>query len=167
MSQHEIDDLRFDLLRNAIYHTSRAQFFDLLTRLTNLSVIVLGASIMVSFVNANYLALAVTVVGAFTLVGNFGVAARDHAYLQRRSYELMAELDSLSSPTAEEIAAIKSKLTILYGEEPPPMKALNAIAYNAACDFVGKRSGSLKIEWYQSLLRHFIPFTGTEFYRQN
>ena len=61
------------------------------------------------------------------------------------------------------IAEVKSKLDLIYGEEPPPMRALDAIAYNAACDTLGKSNSRVKISWLQSLLRHLYPFNGTEF----
>jgi hypothetical protein len=85
-----------------------------------------------------------------------------HAYLQRRCYEILAELENTKSPDESKIADIRAKLIILYGEEPPPMRALDAIAYNAACDSVGKSGERVKVT-LQSLLRHIYPFNGTEF----
>jgi len=43
------------------------------------------------------------------------------------------------------------------------MRALDAVAYNAACDSIGKGSERVKISFWQSLLRHIYPFNGTEF----
>jgi hypothetical protein len=160
-------DLSFDILRNAIYHTARAQFLDQCMRVTNFIVIVLGTSAAAELwsgqIDPKWLAAAAAFVATLQLVGDFAVSARVHAYLQRRCYELLAELEGITSPDESSIAAIRAKLTILYGEEPPPMRALDAVAYNAACDSIGKSSERVKISFWQSLLRHIYPFNGTEF----
>ncbi|MBO0734685.1 MAG: hypothetical protein J2P49_10310 [Methylocapsa sp.] len=163
----QMDDLRFDLLRNAIYHTARRQFLDRCMRITNFFVIILGASaatdLMSRHVGAKWLAAAAAIVATLQLVADFAVSARDHGYLQRRCYELLSELESLEPNEEQKIASIRAKLTILYGEEPPQMRALDAIAYNAACDSIGKSNARVKIDFLHSLLRHICPFNGTEF----
>jgi hypothetical protein len=160
-------DLRFDILRNAIYHTARNQFLDRCTRITNFIVIALGTSAAAElgsgYVDPKWLAAAAATFATLQLVGDFAVTARVHAYLQRRCYELLAELEGINSPDESKIAAIRAKLTTLYGEEPPPMRALDAVAYNAACDSIGKSGQRVKISFWQSLLRQIYPFNGTEF----
>jgi hypothetical protein len=114
-------------------------------------------------VDPKWLAAAAAIVATLQLVGDFAVSARVHGYLQRRCYEVLAELEETKPGDEAKIAALRAKLTILYGEEPPQMRALDAIAYNAACDSVGKSNARVKISFLQSLLRHFYPFNGTEF----
>jgi hypothetical protein len=160
----QIADLRFDLLRNALYHTARGQFFDWCMRALNFLVIVLGATAISDWVpNAKLLAGGAALAGAIQLVADFSGLARLHGYLQRRCYELLSELETETEPTEKKIAAIRGKLTALYGEEPPPMRALDAIAYNAACDSVGKSDGRVRVAWWQWILSNFWPFNGTEF----
>jgi hypothetical protein len=162
-------DLRFDILRNAIYHSARSRFLDLCNRAVNFVIIVLGTAAASQMgtatgkIDDKWLAAMAALVAAFQLVSDFGVAARTHAYLQRRCYELLADLELLASPTDGAVLSLRAKLTTLYGEEPPPMRALDAVAYNAACDSLGKESKRVVITPWQALWRHLYPFNGTEF----
>ena len=162
-------DLRFELLRNAIYHTARNQFLDKCARYMNFFVIVFGTSAAAQLgsekwnIDPKWLAAGAALSATFQLVGDFAVSARVHAYLQRRCYELLAELEGTVPLEELKIVALRAKLTTLYGEEPPPLRALDAIAYNAACDSIGKGAERVKIKWWQSLLRQIYPFNGTEF----
>ncbi|AZG75550.1 hypothetical protein [Methylocystis rosea] len=165
---HQLEeDLRFDLLRNAIYHTARGQFLDLCTRSLNFVVIALGTSAAAEIgkghIEPKWLAAAATFAATIQLVGDLGVSARVHFYLQRRCYELLSELEGPAPKDQTKIAEVRAKLTVLYGEEPPPMRALDAVAYNAACDSVGKGERRVKISWFQSAMRQFYPFNGTKF----
>jgi hypothetical protein len=144
MSQQQKDDLRFNLLRNAIYHASRAKFFDSCTRLFNFLAIVSGAAVVSTFGDPKIVGLIVVVLGAFQLVANFGVLARDHQYFQRRCYEMIGELDKLAANNTIEIAKIDEKLK--------------------ACDLEGKQTSLKRVNWYESLLRNLYPFNGTDFY---
>ena len=163
----QINDLRFDLLRNAIYHTARSLFFDRWTRALNFVVIILGTSAVAQLsqgiVDPKWLVSGAVFAATIQLVGDFSVSARTHAYLQRRCYELLAELEAVTSPDELKVASIRAKLTTLYGEEPPPMRALDAIAYNAACDSIGKSGERVKIGFWQSLLAQWYPFNGAKF----
>lgn len=162
----EIFNLRFDVLRNALYHTARTQFLDFCSKATNFIIIVCGASAIGGLFDIPKWLAAISVVAAtFQLVADFAVLARQHSYLQRRCYELLAQLDSIASP--EELEEIKEKLTLLYGEEPPTMWALNAIAYNEACEIVGKHDGHLPINTAQSWLRNLYPFNEMKFSTAN
>jgi hypothetical protein len=130
-------------------------------------VIILGTSAAAElgsgYIDPKWLAATAAFVATLQLVADFAVSARVHAYLQRRCYELLAELEGIKSPDESAIAGIRAKLTILYGEEPPPMRALDAVAYNTACDSIGRSSERVKITFWQSRLRHIYPFYGTEF----
>ena len=167
--ERQAADLRFNILRNALYHTARSQFFDLLTRIFNFAVIVLGTSAAAELghdawnVDPKYLAAGAVLAATFQLVGDFAVSARIHAYLQRRCYELLAEMERAGASLNEEkLLDIQAKLTTVYGEEPPTMRALDAIAFNEACDSLGK-DGLLRIGFLESLLRNFCPFNGKSF----
>lgn len=162
-------DLRFDILRNAIYHTARNQFLGRCTRIVNFVIIALGTSAAAQLGDATHiiddkwLAGLAALVATFQLVSDFGVAAATHAYLQRRCYELLSELELVVVADEPKLAALRAKLTTLYGEEPPPMRALDAVAYNAACDSIGRGDERVEINWWQSLWRHVYPFNGTQF----
>lgn len=95
------------------------------------------------------------------LVFDFGGRAAQHDYLQRRYYELLA--DVLENPKTK-VEVWEAKLTRLYADEPAPMRALDAIARNAAVDALGyPEKDRVRVEWYQSLLSQIWPFNETEF----
>lgn len=161
-----IRDLKFDALRNAIYHSSRRGFFDTLTRTFNFIVIAggtaavadLGAAIDVA---PWVFAAIVTLAGISQLVFDFGGKARTHEFLQRRFYELNAEIaESASSESA--LARWEALLSRLYAEEPPPMRALDAVSYNAAAGSMGLKV-RVVVTWWQSFGRQFFPFNKAEF----
>jgi hypothetical protein len=162
----QLSDLRFDILRNAIYHSARTHFFDRIMRVLNLCIIVLGASAATELFPPEWqkwLAGGAAIAAALQLVGDFAGLTRLHGYLQRRCYELLAELEATPAPDESKVASVRSKLTALYGEEPPPMRALDAIAYNAACDSVGKSRARVEIGVLETLLSNIWPYNGTEF----
>lgn len=164
-------DLKFDILRDAIYHAARCQFLDTVNRFVIFLSVIFGTSAATGIGGASHVAQGVLAALAalsstFSLVGNFGVSARKHAFLQRRCYEMLAKVERLDLSAGNAMSVlvdVRTELTTLYGEEPPQMRALDAIAYNAACGSMGKSKGRLKIRWWQSLLRHFFPFYGTDF----
>jgi hypothetical protein len=164
-------DLRFDLTRNAIYHSARSRFLDMCNRAFVFFAIIFGTTAAADLgarwhIPSAFLAALAAISATASLVGDFAVAARTHAYLQRRCYEMLSEVERLGDVTETSLPKLvetRGHLTTLYGEEPPPMRALDAIAYNAACDSLLDGSGRLKVKWWQSALRHLYPFNGTDF----
>lgn len=165
-----VDDIRFDALRNGIYHSSRGGFLNFLNRSLSFVVVVTGAAAVADLsrmewgVSPAVFAFVATVAGALQLVFDFGSRARTHEFLQRRFYELSAELAEASSPDDADIRRWDATLKRLYAEEPPPMRALDAISYNAAIESLGwggeKR---LRVKWWQSLFRQIFAFNQAAF----
>ena len=160
-----IEDVKFDALRNAIYHTARREFFDRVNKLMNFFVIVLGAAI-IGKVGHGYgltedgLAFVVTIVATIQLVWDLSARARDHQFLQRRFYEVLSDIEKKGAAALP--ADFDAVLLSLYGEEGPQMRALDAIAFNAASDSLG-RSETLEVTWFQSVTRHLIAHYGASF----
>jgi hypothetical protein len=164
-------DLRFDALRNAIYHTERRSFFDLVNRLINFSVIALGASVAGKVANlfhfpGLWLELSVVLVAAAQLVFDFGSRARIHEFLQKRYYEILSEMEADNSKQRESIWA--AKLMNIAADEPMAMRALDALAYNKAVDATISDPKNiaecrLHVSWYQRRLRHIVAFQGAQF----
>lgn len=164
---------RFDALRNAIYHTERRAFFDLLNRALNFLVIALGAGVVAKAAdrfnfNPLWLELAVVFVATAQLVFDFGGRARMHEFLQLRYYELLGEMERSSLESDDERAAWSAKLITIAGGEPITMRALDALAYNAALDALYDEPEDLKkhrlhVPWCYRRLRHFIGFQGVQF----
>jgi hypothetical protein len=159
-------DVHFDALRNAIYHSARRRFYDTLNRAMSFIVVAAGTAAVSDLFDlpSKAFAFAAALAGLLQLVFDFSGKARTHEFLQRRFYELVAEMNVATEPTAENIATWDAKLHGLYAEEPPPMRAMDAIAYNAALESLGKDpSKRIKISWVQSWLRHVFSFNGSAF----
>jgi hypothetical protein len=164
-----IVSLRFDALRNAIYHSSRRHFFDFWNRSLSFLVVAGGALAFADLgrrfhISQEMFAAVATTAGLLQLVFDFGSKARTHEFLQRRLYEMIAEMSETKEPTAEQLARWEATLNRVYAEEPPPMRALDAVAYNAAVDSLGRGAEHrIPIRWWQSLFRQFWPFNETAF----
>jgi hypothetical protein len=167
MPERTEDALRFDVLRNAIYHGMRASFLNRMNRWMSLLVILGGAGV-ISEVGAKFgiwpgvFAITVTIAGTLQLVLDFAGRAHNHSYLQRRYFEILAEIEAEDPHKKLDIRHWEAELHRISAEETAPMRALDSIAYNAASDALG-RAHRLRIRIHQSLLRNLYPFNGTVF----
>lgn len=166
--QKKITNLKFDALRNAIYHTARRGIMDALNRIFLFVVIISGAAAVGDLgqkygITPQWLAFVAAMAGTIQLVADFGVVARNHEFLQRQYYELIADIAAVAEPDASQVAAWEARLNRIYGEEPPPMRALDAIAYNAACKSLGRQDSRVRVTLWQSMFRHVFMFNGASF----
>lgn len=167
-------DPRFDALRNALYHTARGRFLDALNRLFNFLVIVSGAAVVGKFAqfvtfNEIYIELAIVVIATIQLVFDYGGRACTHLFLQKRYYELLAEIETSPDADDENVKrAWSAKLLTIAADEPLPMRALDALAYNTALDALINDQDELKryrlhVWFWQRWLKHLFAFQGTQF----
>jgi hypothetical protein len=166
----KIKDLKFEATRNAVYHSWRKHHFDSVNRIANFLVVLLGAAAFSDLANEYIFAKAsqifgglAAVVGAAQLVFDFGVRAREHDFLQRRFYELAAEISETPEPTEAAVAQWQADLLKLYAEEPTQMRALDAMAYNAVAESIGRGQYRVKITWFQTLFSQILPFDRSKF----
>lgn len=147
------ENVRFNVLRNALYHTARRRTLEFWNRAFNLAVILLGAAAVGDIlshigIGQTWTGLGVAVIGALQLVFDFGRQAREHQTLQREYYQLLSEIEAVIDPTAEQIARWQSQQVRIAGDEPPVLRAIDAKAYN---DAVGA------LEWPEDQ-RIVVPF---------
>lgn len=164
---------RFDALRNAIYHTERRNFFDLINRGLNFIVVLLGAGVAAKVANhANFgeswLELGVVFFATAQLVFDFGSRARTHEFLQKRYYEMLSEMDAENAHSDDATRKWSAKLCLISADEPLPMRALDALAYNRAVDGSTEDLEEasrlrLYIPWHHRRLRHFFAFQAAEY----
>lgn len=170
----ELDNIRFNVLRNALYHSNRRRFFERVNRGLNFLVVMLGTAAVGSFstlleLDPRFLGLAVAAVGAFQLVWDVGRQARDHQSLQRDYYFLLAEIEQSMSPGAEEIAKWQSQMIRITADEPPVLRAIDAKAYNDAIDALGKFDASerLIVPVWHRFAGLIFSFDGHEYKKKN
>lgn len=170
-------DPRFDALRNAMYHTQRRTFFDTLNRSISFLVILVGASVVGKVADffkfgSIWLELGVVFLATIQLVFDFGKRAMEHEFLQRRYYEVLAEMDvAVEAPADPEATKKKwsAKLLTIAADEPMTMRALDAIAYNQALDAMHDDAETQQqfhqhVTAWQYLLRHVCAFQRTNFH---
>ena len=163
-----VDQIRFEALRNAIYHGTRKAFLGGANRWLSFIIIIFGAAAIgdlskwLHVGNQTVFAAIATAAATLQLVFDFGGRAALHDYLQRRYYELIADI--VDNPGEEHAVKWEARLIRLYADEPTPMRALDAIARNAAVEALGyKQSDRVRVTWCQSLLSQVWPFNESDF----
>lgn len=162
-----VESLRFNALRNALYHTGRRRAFERWNRFFNFLVILLGAAAMSDVmhrfgIDQLWVGAAISVVAAAQLAFDFGRSARDHQALQRDYYYLLAEIDDCIDCDEAKCAAWAGKMTRISGDEPPVLRAIDAKAYNDALDAIDSYGAGehLYIPFYQKIFGSVFAFDG-------
>jgi hypothetical protein len=167
---HFIFGPKFDALRNAIYHVARRNYFDLLNRLLNFAVIILGAGVAAKSAKLFHieelaLEFGVLIAATMQLAFDFGYRARTHEILQMKYYEMLAEIELDPTPDQRRYDA---KLYTIAAGEPMPLRALDALAYNAALDATTsdpevKKANRLFVPFLHRRFRHILSFHSHEY----
>jgi hypothetical protein len=164
------ENIRFNVLRNALYHTARRRTFERWNRLFSFLVVVLGtaaaADAFAAFdVNQLWIGLAVAVIGALQLVLDFGGLARLHMTLQRDYYLLLADIEAKPEASARQCADWQGRMIRITADEPPLLRAIDAKAYNDALDAtsVDASPERLHIPLLHRLLGGLVPLEGARY----
>ena len=163
----DADNIRFNALRNALYHTARRRHFERLGRWLNLAIILLGVAAIADplkliGVSAAWIGVAVALVGALQLVFDFSRQARDHQALQRDYYRLLAEIEATIVPDPSELSRWRGEMIRITADEPPVLRAIDAKAYNDAIEATGvfPQNERLAIPLVHRLFGGILPFEG-------
>jgi hypothetical protein len=167
----------FDAERTARYHSARRGFFEGIHRWTLFAVVASGSVGFINFivvwtqkwgVGPEVFAALAAMIGAGNLAFDPAGRARLHEALQRKAYELGAEVDGVVDPTPQQCAEWRAKLHKIYAEEPPPKRALDAVVYNATLS--GRRENPdddlVVISFPQRTFKQVLPFQNAKFSRR-
>lgn len=173
MAEPIFKDPRFDALRNAIYHAERRTFFDTLNKGLNFLVIIFGAGVAGKAAHLLHLddlvlEMGVLLFATIQLVFDFGTRARDHDFLQRRYYEMLSKMERDVDDSETALRHRSAELLVIAADEPMPMRALDALAYNKALSAVVTdpeiaRAYRQYVSFWQKRLRHVIAFHSAPF----
>lgn len=164
--------IKFNVLRNALYHTARRMHFERWNRVFNFVVVLLGATAMSDFmsrlgIGVAYAGAAIAFVGAIQLVFDFGRMARDHQQLQRDYYNLLADIEESTEPSDTDYALWHARMIRITADEPPVLRAIDAKAYNDALgameDIGFSPDERLYIPFLHRVFSNIIPFEGHEY----
>jgi hypothetical protein len=166
----EAELLQFRCVRNAAYHEDWEYYYARVHR-TLMFVVVFGGTLSIGASLAIYLSqghdniwpvagtLAAVIAGLVDVVWNIDGLAREHGILRRRCYDLIARSQAGESP-----ASLQAAFTRIVADEPPAMHAVNALAFNAAVDALGRPiDQKYVLRWWQIWLRHWLRFRPNEF----
>lgn len=161
------ETIRFNALRNALYHSARRRGLEAWNRVFNFLVVILGTAAVSELltstpIDPRWIGAAVATIGALQLVFDFGSKARDHQLLQRDYYQLLAAIEAMVEPTANDLAKWSAEMMRITADEPPTLRALDAKAYNDALDGTGAfdQSERLRIPVLHRILGGVLPFDG-------
>lgn len=168
------DSIRFNVLRNALYHTGMRMAYERWNRVFNFLVLLLGASAMADAfgrigIHQVYIGAGVAVIGALQLVFDFGRSARDHQTLQRDYYRLLTEIEACPTDDEDRRARWWGQMIAIAGDEPPVLRARDAKAYNDALDSldIHDQGERLVIPWYQRLLGSLVSYEGHHYRKRS
>lgn len=165
-----IQELRFNSLRNARYHSMRKDFlYSLRSRLAfamasiGFATICLAAAQMTGAAVAT--AFAVTMLIVVTAWRDPTAEMQKHRELAQKFYAIAGDVEMLGDSLSDDKASeIKGQIMKLYSDEPHEMRALNAIAYNIAVDSLGCDPGQrLRVTWWQRAMKNLCRFDGAHF----
>jgi hypothetical protein len=133
-------------------------------------VIILGAGVAAKAARLFHvediaLEFGVLIAATMQLTFDFGYRARTHEILQMKYYEMLADIELDPVPDQNRWLA---KLHTIAAGEPMPMRALDALAYNAALDATTsdpevKKSNRLFVPFWHRRLRHIFAFHSHEY----
>jgi hypothetical protein len=128
----DLKNLRFELLRSALYHDMCESRSRGTHRLLVFVTILLGSGAMAGFGTdfpelGQVAGLLVATLGAAQFVWDFGGQASVHAELRRRFYALLSDIEAGADPTS-----VAGRMVAIYADEPPCIDRLNRKAHNRA-----------------------------------
>jgi hypothetical protein len=163
----DIDHLRFEATVNGRYHTSRQGWYELMHRCCMFVVVIGGAGAVAEAVGqgARYswiVALIPTIAGTIDLVFDFSAKAAQHARLQEKSYEIVAEIDQSTDDSKAICKRGWAAMARIWAQEPKTMRIVQALAYNDTKEGTEEnvQDGLLVVPTRARMLKHVWPFDG-------
>lgn len=144
----ELDNIRFEALQSAFYHSMRCGQLEMVHRVLLFFTVIGGTTALAGVVAslpwlAGIAAALPTLAGTLDLVGDFAGRAAVHKGLQAKFVDIIARLDA---PRADNpVAALRVDLQRAYAEEPPVKRVVHALAMNAAIRSLGRDPASLLV----------------------
>lgn len=165
-----IRDLRFEATVNGRYHTSRQGWYEFMHRWCMFVVVIGGAGAVAEAVghSTSYswiIALIPTIAGTVDLVFDFSAKAAQHARLQEKSYEIIAEIEQSTDDAAAVCRRGWAAMTRIWALEPKTMRIVQALAYNDTKEGTqkGVQDDLLVVPRWARVLKHVWPFDGMKF----
>lgn len=167
-------NLKFELLRQAFYHSDEVWFFSFIDRMTKFLSAIAGTAVVGSAIArhpnaAVAFGFAIAILQMYGLVFGISSKALLHESKRQRYFNLLAELEAARNLDMAEIARITSEMTRTWGDEPPIYWGVEVVARNSAMSTMKAplETGDLiMIRFWEKLVRHVWRFN-PEYFRHN
>ena len=165
---NDIRGLRFEATVNGRYHTSRQGWYEFMHRWCMFVVVIGGAGAVAEAVGhgTSYswtIALVPTIAGTIDLVFDFSAKAAQHARLQEKSYEIIADIEQSNDDPVVVCRRGWAAMARIWALEPKTMRVVQALAYNDTRQGTEKnvqQSDLIEVRWWPRLMKHVWPFDG-------
>ena len=149
---------------STLYHQKRERFFSVCDKLGNAVGVIGGSAALASLSNPEllaWIALAITVVSATSLVIGFSDRARRHANLAKDFRQLEATIVGRGERdfTEQDIASWESQARMLESSEPPALGALVVLCQNELARAQGHDGHIVHLSLMQRAMAHLFDFT--------
>ncbi len=164
----DVRALRFEATVNGRYHTSRQGWYEFMHRLSMFVVVIGGAGAVAEAVGQGsryswIVALVPTIAGTLDLVFDFSAKAAQHARLQEKSYEIIADIEQSNDDPVAVSKRGWAATARIWALEPKTMRVVQALAYNDTKQGTEKnvqQAELIGVGWWPRLMKHVWPFDG-------
>nr|VFK15979.1 MAG: hypothetical protein BECKLPF1236A_GA0070988_101375 [Candidatus Kentron sp. LPFa]VFK31419.1 MAG: hypothetical protein BECKLPF1236C_GA0070990_101385 [Candidatus Kentron sp. LPFa] len=164
-AEEEIDAFVFNCDRISIYHAIRRDFLDKCHRISLFLVVLSGtaavADLKIQF-GINWLTMFPALFGLANLVFDFAGQARIHESIYRRICALRGEIVA-DENVARNITRWQKEMHGIYAEDPAIYRALEAWAYNLACNGREQYEYHFIIPRWHLFLKNVWPFLSVNY----
>lgn len=144
-----------------LYHRKRERFFDLCDKSTKSLTVLLGASLLASYIKEfiPFVGVSVSAIGLLALVFGYSDRKQKHKELAESYAELQANIVGHGSNYGEsELNQWHTDLQLLNAKEPPSLGTLVVLCQNEIAIAEGKNSSVVKIHPYKVLFANWRDF---------
>lgn len=144
-----------------LYHRKRERFFDLCDKLTKSLTVLLGASLLATYIREYVPFVGVTVsgIGLLALVFGYSDRKQKHKELAEAYAVLQSTIASLGSKYEEsDLNKWHNELQQLNAKEPPTLGTLVVLCQNEIAIAEGKNASIVKINPYKVLFANWRDF---------
>jgi hypothetical protein len=144
-----------------LYNRKRERFFDLCDKTTKSATVLLGASLLASYIKdvAPIVGAVVSAIGLLALVFGYTDRKQRHKELAEGYAELLAKVEAAGETcTLEHLSQWHSELQKLNAKEPPTLGTLVVLCQNEIAIAEGKRESVVPVSAYKQLFANWRDF---------
>jgi len=143
------------------YQRRRERFFDLLDKYTKALTVLLGASLLAEYVQANVpvIGALVSAIGLMSLVFGYSDRKQVHKSLAEEYAVLLTKIEGVGASYVEsDLNLWQAELQRLNAKEPPTLGTLVVLCQNEIAVAMGQAEFVKSVRWYKSFFANWWDF---------